>query len=217
MSVAAGTGVGVIACGALSVDLKELARERNWDVTVYPLPPLLHNQPQQIAGEVEKTFLRHRSEHLRWAIAYADCGTYGALDHVARTYGLPRLAGDHCYDLYAGPKAIMAEMDQEPGTYFLTDFLVRSFHRTVMVELGLDRYPELREDYFGNYRRVVWLTVGRPGAEAEELIAMAEQAALTLGLPLVVRQVGRERLAREVGALVLSAQEVPDTGVQDRT
>ena len=195
--------VGLIACGALSADLRALHDERGWDVAIYPLPPLLHNHPEQIAGQVEELLDTHAGRHSRWAIGYADCGTYGALDEVCDRRGIRRLAGNHCYDLYAGREEIAALLDDEPGTYLLTDFLVKGFHRSVIVELGLDRYPDLRDDYFGNYRQVVWLT-GSPAADRRELQAAAQQAADALGLPLVVRQVGRERLAAEVEA-VLSA------------
>ena len=139
--------VNVIACGALANDLIELDRERGWGVTVHPLPPLLHNHPDQIAGRVEE-LLEGLAPPV--AIAYADCGTYGALDEVCERHGVVRLPGAHCYDLYAGPTMIELVMEEEPGTYLLTDFLVRGFHRTVIVELGLDRFPELREDYFGH-------------------------------------------------------------------
>lgn len=198
--------VGLIACGALALDLRELQAERGWDAAIYPLPPLLHNHPERIAGEVEDLLEQRRTEHRTWAIGYADCGTYGALDEVCQRHGVHRLAGDHCYDLYAGREQIAQLLEAEPGTYLLTDFLVQGFHRSVIVELGLDRYPELRADYFGNYRQVVWLT-GRgvnPDRRAE-LGAAAQEAADALGLPLVVRPVGRERLAAEVETLLAAA------------
>lgn len=199
----AGT-IGIIACGALAADLKQLDAERGWGITIYPLPPLLHNHPDRIADQVAESFEKHQEMHHRWGIAYADCGTYGALDDLCERLGIQRLAGQHCYDVYAGRQQIAAELDQRPGTYFLTDFLVKGFHRTVIVELGLDRYPELRDDYFGNYEQVLWLT-GTAGAgevDSGELRALAEQAAAALGLPLVVRRVGLERLAEAVEALL---------------
>jgi hypothetical protein len=132
-------------------------------------------------------------------IAYSDCGTYGALNEVCERRGVARLPGAHCYDVYAGSGGIAEILEDEPGTYLLTDFLVRGFHRTVIVELGLDRYPELRADYFGKYSRVVWLATR---SEDEELAALAEQAAAALGLPLEVRAVGRNRLADAVESLL---------------
>jgi glycine/D-amino acid oxidase-like deaminating enzyme len=121
-------------------------------------------------------------------VAYADCGTRGALD------GYQRLEGAHCYELLAGT------LDgDEPGTYYLTDFLVRSFDRVVVRTLGLDRYPELRDDYFRNYERVVWLAQ-RP---TPELLAEAERAAAKLGLPLEVREVGESRLEAALDKLLV--------------
>ena len=156
---------------------------------VHPLPPLLHNQPQKIAGEVRALAERLRETHDRVVVGYADCGTYGALDEVCADLGLERLPGLHCYDVFAGPSQIESFFEQQPGTYLLTDFLVRSFTRTVEKELGLDRWPMLRDDYFGSYTRVVWLAQ----EPDDELHALAEEAADRLGLPLTVVETGTER------------------------
>ena len=186
----------VIACGALANDLIALDRERKWGITVHPLPPLLHNHPELIAGRVEEIVDRLDPPV---AIAYADCGTYGALDEVCQRRGLSRLGGQHCYDVYAGAGQIEDIMSAEPGTYLLTDFLIKGFHRTVIVELGLNRYPELRDDYFGNYRQVVWLATH---PDDQDLRAAAQEAADALGLALTVIPVGRGGLADEVEALL---------------
>ena len=108
------------------------------------------------------------------ALAYADCGTYGALDELCARYGVRRLPGLHCYDVFAGAPRVAAMFEAEPGTYVLTDFLLRSFDRSVLAELGLDRYPELWPDYFGHYRRLVWLAqqpTPALAAEAERVAA----------------------------------------------
>jgi hypothetical protein len=162
------------------------------------LPPLLHNRPDLIAGRVAELASRLQHEYGSVAVGYADCGTYGALDDVCTQLGLRRLAGLHCYDVYAGAARVESLLAAEPGTYLLTDFLVRSFARTVLRELGLDRYPELRDVYFGNYRRVVWLAQ-QPTAE---LHAMAAAAAKRLELPLTVLRTGLSGLERELAALL---------------
>ena len=188
----------MVACGAIAQPLEDIARRRGWPVSVHPLPPLLHNHPERIAGEVENLLTSLRQRFRRVAIGYADCGTYGALDEVCRRSGAPRLGGSHCYDVYAGVAAMQATFGAEPGTYVLTDFLVRSFRRSVVVELGLDRFPELRDDYFGNYRRVVWLAQH----PTEELSGLARSAAESLGLPLEVLPVGDIGLERELERLL---------------
>jgi hypothetical protein len=167
-------------------------------VDVHPLAPLLHNRPARIAPAVAALATTLRDRYPTVAVAYADCGTYGALDEVCDRLGLRRLGGTHCYDVLAGAARLRALLRREPGTYVLTDFLVRSFERTVVAELGLDRWPELRDDYFGHYRRAVWLAQ-RPTAR---LSAMANAAADTLGLPLTVLPVGDAGLERELAALL---------------
>jgi hypothetical protein len=188
--------VGVIACGALAADVRRIARRRGWDVDVHPVPALLHNRPERIAPAVAAEASRLASRYERVAVAYADCGTYGAIDSV----GLPRLRGDHCYDVLARAE-VRAALDEEPGTYVLTDFLARTFRHTVLRELGLDRRPELRDAYFGNDTRVLWLAQ-RPTRATR---AAAERAAASIGLPLVVREVGDAGLERQLEALVAPA------------
>ena len=171
---------------------------RGWPVDVHPLPPLLHNQPQLIAGEVRRLAVELAASYDVVAVGYADCGTYGALDEVCAELGLARLPGLHCYDLFAGESELATELDAEPGTYLLTDFLVRSFERTVVRELGLDRWPELREDYFAHYTRVVWLAQ----EPDPELRTLAQAAADRIGLPLTVVPTGTGRLEQALSALV---------------
>ncbi|MEA2444358.1 MAG: hypothetical protein QOJ12_1650 [Thermoleophilales bacterium] len=189
--------VGVVACGALAVNVRRVARRRGWDVEVHPVPALLHNRPERIAPAVASTLDSLRARHDVLAVAYGDCGTRGALDDALSAAGVERLGGDDCYAIYGGDLAARA-VEEEPGTYFLTDFLARTFFRTVWQELGLDRYPELRDDYFGNYRRVVWLSQ-RPDPE---LAAAAATAAERLGLPLERVHVGDEGLERELRLLL---------------
>jgi Protein of unknown function (DUF1638) len=187
----------VIACGALASHVRQIARRRGWDVDVHPVPALLHNRPERIAGAVEREVERLAGDYDRVAVAYADCGTYGALDGVLERTGTPRLAGEHCYDVFARDD-VRAALEEEPGTYVLTDFLARTFAHTVLRELGLDRHPELRDAYFGNYTRVLWLAQ-RPTPATR---AAAERAAAELGLPLEQRDVGDAGLERSLAALL---------------
>jgi hypothetical protein len=190
--------LALVACGAIAQPCAEIAARRGWPVDVVPLPPLLHNHPQRIAAEVERLVDRLEQEHDRVAVGYADCGTYGALDELCERRGLSRLPGLHCYDVYGGADRLAAMFESDPGTYVLTDFLVRSFHRTVLAELGLDRYPELRDDYFRHYTRMVWLAQ----EPDEDLHRAAREAADAIGLPLTVVETGHAGLERALAGLV---------------
>jgi len=188
----------VIACGALGAHVREIIARRRWPVEVHTLPASLHNRPQKITPWAERVASDALAHGHRVAVAYADCGTYGALDDLCTRLGLRRLPGLHCYDVFAGPDRVRELFEAEPGTYLLTDFLVRSFDRTVLAGLGLDRYPELWPDYFGHYRRVVWLAQDRTA----ELEAEAERVAARFGLPLTVVETGLTRLESELERLV---------------
>jgi hypothetical protein len=187
----------VLACGALALDVRRIAKQRGWRIDVHPVPALLHNRPERIPAAVEAEVTRLSDSYDRVAVAYADCGTHGALDAVLSRAGVARLEGAHCYDLFAREE-VREALEEEPGTYILTDFLARTFEHTVMRELGLDRHPDLRDDYFGHYKRVIWLAQ-RPTLGTK---LAAERAAAALDLPLEVREVGNAGLERALEALL---------------
>ena len=189
----------VIACGALAADVRRIADRRGWDVHVQPIDALLHNRPGLIGSALERSIQRLRDHHDALAVAYSDCGSYGAIDAVLAGSGIPRLRGEHCYDVLAS-EAVAQALAEEPGTYFLTDFLARTFERTVVRELGLDRHPELRDAYFRHYTRVLWLAQ-RPTPATR---AAARRAADRIGLPLHVRDVGDSQLERQLERLITS-------------
>jgi hypothetical protein len=195
--------IAVIACGALAAHVHEIADRRNLDLRIEPVNPLLHNRPEGIAPEVEKLILELQPIHDQVAIAYADCGTYGAIDQLCDKYQVSRLSGDHCYDVFATAEKMKAEFEAEPGTYVFTDYLVKTFRRSVMVEMGLEKYPELRDDYFHSYKRVLWLSQH----QTPELEAAAQDAAQLIGLPLEIIHVGDAHLEEQLLALIGSKVE----------
>jgi hypothetical protein len=186
----------VIGCGALARELVDLTRRAGlppMDLTC--LPASLHNRPERIPGAVAARIRRARHDgYDRIFVAYADCGTGGLLDRVLDAEGVARLEGAHCYEVYAGRAAFAALHDEEPGTFYLTDFLVRNFERLVVRGLGLDRHPELLPIYFGNYRRLVYLAQ----LDDAELAERAAAAAETLGLSFERRLVRLGELASAV-------------------
>ena len=193
----------VIGCGALARELVELTRRAGlpaMDLTC--LPASLHNRPKQIPGAVAARIRRARRDgYDRIFVAYADCGTGGLLDRVLEEEGVARLEGAHCYEVYAGRAAFAALHDRDPGTFYLTDYLVRNFDRLVVRGLGLDRHPELLPVYFGNYRRLVYLAQSDDPA----LTDGAESAAASLGLAFERRLVGLGELASSIAAFGAAA------------
>jgi hypothetical protein len=187
----------LIACGALAREtlaVVEASGLSHLDVTC--VSALLHNRPERIPEAVRAKIREHRPHHARILVLYGDCGTGGELDRVLAEEGVERIAGPHCYAFYAGQEVFDALADAEPGTFYLTDFLVRQFDTLVIEGLGLDRHPELLPLYFGNYRRLVYL------AQTEDagLEAQARAAAERLGLAYERRFTGLGGLAAFIRA-----------------
>lgn len=171
----------VIGCGALVRELREVAALNGSEhLEVECLPAIMHNRPERIPDAVRRRVrvARARGAYRTIIVGYMDCGTGGLLDRVCSEEGVERLPGAHCYELYAGTDAFADLQDAEPGTFYLTDYLVRHFDRLIMQGLGISQHPELLEAYFGNYTRVVHLAQ----ADDDRLARAAEQAAARLGL-----------------------------------
>lgn len=169
----------VIACGALAREITELKRVNGWDhLHLACLDAWLHNRPERIPDRLRRKIESSRSRYDQIFVAYADCGTGGGIDAVLAEYGIERLPGAHCYAFFAGASQFASLSDAEPGTFYLTDFLAQHFDRFVIRPLGLDAHPELRNSYFGNYRRLVFLSQSPDG----DLLDKARTAADRLGL-----------------------------------
>ncbi len=188
----------VIACGALARELAHIVAVNNLDfVDVECLPAKLHNTPDRIPGEVAARVERARGAYDRIFVGYADCGTGGGLDRLLDETGIERLPGAHCYEFFATAPVFEAFHEAEPATFYLTDYLVRYFDRIVVSGLGLDRHPQLLDDYFGNYRRVMHLAQ----CDDEALEAAGRAAAARLRLDYERRIVGYGDLQTALVAL----------------
>ena len=177
----------IIACGALAREVRAVVEQNGLHgIELACLPAKLHNRPDLIAEAVRRKIARLRPLGAPIFCAYGDCGTGGALDRVLAEEQVERLPGAHCYAFYAGLAEFEALQEQELGTFYLTDFLARHFQRLIVEGLRLDRHPELFDDYFRHYRRVVYLAQ----APSPALIEHARAAAGFLKLPLEIRETG---------------------------
>ena len=189
----------VIACGALAHEITALRRANAWDeLDVRCLPAELHNRPEKIPGAVRDLIRSSRERYRSIFVAYGDCGTGGLLDKVLTEEGVERIPGAHCYEFFATAPVFAALADAEPGTFYLTDFLLRHFERLVIRGLGLDRHPELFGTYFGNYRRLVYLAQAPAAASVDEARAIAAR----MGLDFEFKQTGYGTLQSTLTAAV---------------
>ncbi len=188
---------GLIVCGALGREVKEIVRKNDWNVEVIGVSPEDHMFPMRIAPDVEKRIgkLQKRCEHI--AVVFGECGSRGKLDEVLDKYNLFRIDAWNCYEMYAGQKYHQL-LEEERGTFFLTDFLVRTFHRAVIKGLGLDRYPELKKDYFHNCTRIVYLIQ----EDSTNLREEAQSIADFVGLPLYFFVTGYSGLEKRISDLM---------------
>ena len=177
----------VIACGALAREMLALIEANGWNhVTLECLPAKLHNRPEKIPDAVRDKIAEARSRYERILVGYADCGSGGLLDRVIEEAGVERIGGPHCYSFYAGADAFEALHEEEIGSFYLTDYLTRHFDTLIIKGMGLDRFPELMQAYFGNYRRLVYLAQTEDAALQEK----ARAAAAKLGLDYEYRFTG---------------------------
>jgi len=183
----------VIACGALAREIVDLKRINGWrHMTVQCLPAELHNYPNKIPIAVRAKIREMRADYDQVFVAYADCGTGGLLDRVLEEEGVARIPGAHCYQFYAGTPLFESLADAEPGTFYLTDFLARHFDRLIWKGLGMDRHPQLADEYFRNYKKLVYLAQ----VEDDDLLERARRAADTLKLEFEHRITGYGDLER---------------------
>ena len=191
----------LVICGALGREVKDIVDRRGWDVDIYGVSALLHLYPSRIVDELRERLHALRPNYAKLVVVYGECGMNGKLDSLLAEVGASRLRGPHCYEMYAGEERFAEIADQRPGTFFLTDWLVRNFDRAVVKGLGLDRYPELKPMLFGNYEAVLYLRQVPNPRLADKARAIAEY----LGLPLEIEDVGLGELEERLAALVEGA------------
>lgn len=197
-----GMKVACVLCGALAREVLDIVKRYGWNVEVFGVAASDHLHPERIAPDVERRLRELIPAFERVVVIYGDCGTGGKLDELLARYNVPRIAGPHCYEMYGGP-AFEGLMAEESGTFFLTDFLVRSWRGTVHKGLGLDRFPELTPVYFANYTRLVYLVQ----RSDEQLLDRARGIAASLNLPLEIRLTGYGLLEERLGALMDQVHE----------
>jgi hypothetical protein len=188
----------LVICGALGAEVKDIVDRRGWEVDLYGLSAMLHLYPKKIVEELGDKLRTLRPRYDRLVVVYGDCGTNGRLDPILEEVGASQVRGPHCYEMLAGKDLFHQVSEQRPGTFFLTDWLVRNFDRAVVRGLGLDRDPELKPMLFGNYEALVYLRQ----VPLERLASKANEIATYLGLPLEIVDVGLGELEERLAELV---------------
>jgi len=185
--------LALLACGALAREVREVIARRGWDADLHTAPALNHLSPKQLTVDVDAKLADLEGRYQRVVVIYGDCGTAGALDRVLARHGAVRTVGPHCYEMFGGDAAAEAQRER-PGTFFLTDWLVRNWDKAAEVGLGIDRFPWMRDVYFGHVTHLLYLRQhDEPGLEAK-----AREVADSLGLPLEVLDTGLGDLERRL-------------------
>jgi hypothetical protein len=189
---------GLIVCGALGKEVLDLIDTHGWDAEIVGVLAVVHVFPEQIAPKVEAHILALRNKYERLIVLFGDCGSKGALDQMLEKYpDIERISGPHCYEFYGG-ELFAKLMEEEPGTFFLTDFMVRTFQGLIVKSMGLDRFPQLKQEYFRNYKRLVYLVQ----KDDPKYRQKAHEVAEYLELPLTIIETGYGLLEKRLAALM---------------
>ena len=193
-----------IACGALAKETKEIINKHNWAVELKALPALHHMTPPKITADLDKMLNQLRAEYDRIIVVYGECGATG-IDKMLDRHNVVRVSGPHCYDMYLGTSQFNELMAEQPGTFFLTDWLLRAYEKAVLGGLGLDKRPELAPLYFGNYHKLLYLSQ----APTEKLMAKAQAIAESMGWEFEHRPVGYGDLETRLVELMRTGAQQP--------
>jgi len=204
----------LLACGALAREVLALRDANGWDhVDLACLPAILHNHPDRIGPAVAEAVAKHHAEYDKVFVLYADCGTGGELSRICKNLGVEMLEGPHCYSFFEGNARFASRAEDEFTAFYLTDFLVRQFDAFVWRPLGLDRHPELRDQYFGHYEKLVY----QAQTDDPALEARARDCAARLGLAYELRPTGYGDLARSLDRWIGAQDEIGYSGTGNRT
>jgi len=203
MNASHGGRVLLLACGALAREIIAIQEANGWaHLDLKCLPAKLHNEPDKITGAVERAVVKFRSDYESIFVVYADCGTGGLLKQKCEELGVTMVEGPHCYSFFEGNEAFTKKSEEEISALYLTDFLTRQFDAFMWRPMGLDRHPELRDMYFGNYTKVVY----QAQTEDSELTEAAKGIAERLGLSFERRFTGYGDLTNFVELAAVSNQ-----------
>ena len=185
----------IIGCGAIAHEVSEIIELNNWDnVRLQCLNAELHNTPKILPRNIKEAIDSNINDYSKIFLAYADCGTGGLIDLLLKDYDIERLDGAHCYEFYSGSSVFKELSEKEIGTFYLTDFLVKNFDRLVIEGLGIQKYPSLKEDYFRNYKNVVYLAQ----LQDNVLESKARECADYLNLEFSVHFTGLKNLGNQL-------------------
>ena len=185
----------IIGCGAIAHEVSEIIELNNWDnVRLQCLNAELHNTPKILPRKIKEAIDSNINDYSKIFLAYADCGTGGLIDLLLKDYDIERLDGAHCYEFYSGSSVFKELSEKEIGTFYLTDFLVKNFDRLVIEGLGIQKYPNLKEDYFRNYKNVVYLAQ----LQDNVLESKARECADYLNLEFSVHFTGLKNLGNQL-------------------
>ena len=185
----------IIGCGAIAHEVSEIIELNNWDnVRLQCLNAELHNTPKILPKKIKEAIDLNINDYSKIFLAYADCGTGGLIDLLLKDYDIERLDGAHCYEFYSGSSVFKELSEKEIGTFYLTDFLVKNFDRLVIEGLGIQKYPSLKEDYFRNYKNVVYLAQ----LQDNVLESKARECADYLNLEFSVHFTGLKNLGNQL-------------------
>ena len=196
-----------IACAALGREVKDIIRKHGWDAEFEAIDARLHMEPGKIGPAVEQRLQQAAGKYGRTVVVYGHCGAFD-LDDILRKYGAVRPLGPHCYEMFGGGEFARA-MEEEIGTFILTDYLVHAWQKFVVQGLKMDKHPELQQLLFGNYKRMVYFTQEESNTE---LITRAGEIAASLGLELEIRHTGYGDLERRLVA-IMEDREQPVTSM----